>query len=184
MSFRVLVIPEDPTYNGYILRPLVEKMLAEAGRPNARVVVLANPKLDGYDDAVRAIKGELAERYGHFGLWLFLPDADRAAGLDGLEQTLETKGICLKCCAAKPEVEAWLLAGHRQHLSVTWPEIRAHPRLKEEVFEPFVLEHGDPRSPGNGRESLMRETLSNYRSLLEMCPELKELDERLRRLLG
>ncbi len=56
MSFRVLVIPEDPTYNGYILRPLAETMLAEAGRPNARVTVLANPKLDGYDHAVQAIK--------------------------------------------------------------------------------------------------------------------------------
>jgi hypothetical protein len=184
MSFRVLVIPEDPTYNGYILRPLAEKMLAETGRPNARVMVLANPKLDGYDDAVRAIKGELVERYGHFDLWLFLPDADRAANLDGLEHALEAKGICLKCCAAQPEVEAWLLAGHRQHLRLAWSEIRAHAKLKEEVFEPFVAEHGDLRSPGNGRESLMRETLSNYRSLLEMCPELKELDKRLRKLLG
>jgi len=29
VSFRVLVIPEDPTYNGYILQPTVERMLAE-----------------------------------------------------------------------------------------------------------------------------------------------------------
>ena len=28
VSFRVLVIPEDPTYNGYILQPIVERMLA------------------------------------------------------------------------------------------------------------------------------------------------------------
>lgn len=31
MSVRVLVIPEDPTHNGYILKPLVEMVLAEAG---------------------------------------------------------------------------------------------------------------------------------------------------------
>jgi hypothetical protein len=53
MSFRVLVIPEDPTYNGYILKPLVERMLAEAGKPNARVTLLTNPKLGGYARAAR-----------------------------------------------------------------------------------------------------------------------------------
>jgi hypothetical protein len=184
MSYRVLVIPEDPTYNGYILRPLAEKMLEEVGRPNAHVMVLTNPKLDGYDHAVQAVKGELRERYGHFDLWLFLPDADRASNLDALEHALEGKGIRLKCCAAQPEVEAWLLAGHRKHLGLEWSEIRAHPRLKEEVFEPFLARHGDLRRPGRGRESLMRETLSNYRSLLEMCPELKELDKHLRELVG
>lgn len=31
MSLRVLVIPEDPTHNGYILRPLTEMVLADAG---------------------------------------------------------------------------------------------------------------------------------------------------------
>ena len=184
MSFRVLVIPEDPTNNGYILRPLAEKMFAEIGRPNASVIVLTNPRLDGYHCAVQAIKSELGERYGHFDLWLFLPDADKAANLDGLEHALEGKGIYLKCCAAQPEIEAWLLAGHRQHLNLAWSEIRAHPMLKEEVFEPFLLAYGNSRSPGRGRESLMKETLSNYRGLLELCPELKELDKRLRKLLG
>jgi len=182
VSFRVLVIPEDPTHNGYILRPLVERMLAETGKPNARVIVLTNPKLDGYDHAVAAIKGELVERYKHFDLWLFMPDADKASNLDGLEGMLDQKGLCLRCCAARPEVEAWLLAGHRQLLGVKWSEVSAHPRLKEEVFKPFLKEHGDPRSAGGGREALMRITLSNYRGLLDMCPELKQLDTRLREL--
>ena len=29
---KVLVIPEDQTYNGYILRPLVKAIVADAGR--------------------------------------------------------------------------------------------------------------------------------------------------------
>ncbi|MFO1523674.1 MAG: hypothetical protein U1G05_16920 [Kiritimatiellia bacterium] len=37
MSFKVLVIPEDPTNNGYILKPLVQAILDDAGRPQARV---------------------------------------------------------------------------------------------------------------------------------------------------
>lgn len=186
MSFRVLVIPEDPTNNGYILKPLVERMLAETGKPNARVVVLTNPRLHGYACAVAAIGDELAERYRHFDLWLFMPDADRAssAELDRLERTIQEKGVCLRCCAARPEVEAWLLAGHRQHLKIGWSEVAAHPRLKEEIFDPFLRDHGEPRSAGGGREALMRITLSNYRSLLDLCPELNQLDQRLRQLPG
>ncbi|MCI0537896.1 MAG: hypothetical protein L0Z50_21995 [Verrucomicrobiales bacterium] len=186
MSLRVLVIPEDPTNNGYILKPLVERMLTEVGKPNARVVVLTNPKLGGYAhaDAVVAIKEELGNRYGHFDVWLFFPDADQGTDFTGLEAALEKKGIHLRCCAARPEVEAWVLAGHRQKLGIKWSDVAAHRRLKEEIFEPFLREHGDPKSAGGGRESLMRLTLANYRGLLKVCPELKVLEAKLREVLG
>ena len=183
MSLRVLIIPEDPTYNGAILRPLVERMMAEVGKPNARIHGLTNPKLGGYDQAVAAIKGILVESYRHFDLWLFLPDADRATNLDGLEQELRGRGINLLCCAAVPEVEVWLLAGHRQELALSWTEVREHSRLREDIFDPFLAVHGDARSVGGGRELLTRETLGNYQGLLQMCPELQALDARLRTLI-
>lgn len=184
MSFRVLVIPEDPTYNGYILQPIVERMLAELGKPSARVRMLTNPKLNGYAHAVSAIRGDLVERYRHFPLWLFLPDGDRAKGLGPLESELAEKSVHLFCCAAQPEVEAWLLAGHRDDLPISWADVRQHPRLKEDVFEPFLRQFGDPRSVGEGRAQLTRETLSNYRGLLSVCPELAELEDRLRVFLA
>jgi hypothetical protein len=184
MSLRVLVIPEDPTYNGYILQPIVERMLAELGRPNARVTVLCNPKLNGYDHAVRAIREDLVERYGHLDLWLFLPDADRPGNLEPLECELAGRGMHLFCCAAQPEVEAWLLAGHRDKLPISWGEVRQHPRLKEEVFEPFLREYGDMRSPGGGRKRLVAETLTNYRGVLAICPELGDLEGRIRAFLA
>lgn len=183
MSLRVLVIPEDPTYNGYILKPLVERMLAEAGKPNAKVVLLTNPSIGGYEQAVAAIRQELPDRYGHFDLWLFLPDADRARNLDALEAELREKGVALLCCAAVPEVEAWLLAGHRERLSAGWADVRKNPRMKEVVFEPFLRKHGDPRCAGGGREALMRHTLSNFRGLLDVCPELAGLQQRLQEAL-
>ncbi len=93
------------------------------------------------------------------------------------------QGVDLFCCAAQPEVEAWLLAGHRDKLLLPWPEVRQHARLKENIFEPFLKEFGDNRSPGGGRERLIRETLSNYRGLLSVCPELAELEDRLRAFL-
>jgi len=184
MSFRVLVVPEDPTYNGYILKPLAERMVAEAGRPNAQVQLLVNPKVQGYDDAVRAIRGQLADRYGYYDLWLFLPDADRSGDLAALECELGRKSITLRCCKAVPEVEAWLLAGHRDKLDVSWQVVRGHTQLREEVFEPFLARHGDARSAGGGRGALMRETLQNYRGLLEVCPELAELEKRIREIAG
>jgi len=180
VSFRVLIIPEDPTYNGYILKPLVERMLAELGKPNADVTVLTNPKLNGYPHAVSAIRGDLIDRYRHFHLWLFLPDADRASDLGPMEAELAGQGVHLFCCAAVPEVEAWLLAGHRGKLSLSWPQVRQHRRLKEDIFEPFLTQFGDSRSPGGGRERLVCEALANYRGLLAVCPELAELEDRLR----
>lgn len=184
MSFQVLVIPEDPTYNGYILQPIVERMLVELGKPNAHVVILTNPKLNGYAHAVSAIRGDLIDRYRHFHLWLFLPDGDCASNLEGLESELAEKGVHLLCCAAVPEVEAWLLAGQRDELSLSWQEVRSHRRLKEDIFEPFLAQFGDNRSPGGGRERLVCETLSNYRGLLSVCPELDDLESRLRTFLG
>lgn len=183
MSFRVLVIPEDPTHNGYILKPLVSRLLEEAGKPNAKILVLTNPRLNGYADAVKAIKGDLKERYGFYDLWLFMPDADCAGGLSEIETELGKQGVRLLCCAAQPEVEAWLLAGHRDKLQVGWTDVRSHPKLKEDIFAPFLKEHGYPLAAGSGREKLMSETLQNCRGLLDICPELADLQKRLCDLL-
>ena len=180
MSLQVLVIPEDPTYNGYILRPIVERMLAELGKPNARITVLTSPKLNGYADAVRRIQSDLIDSYRHIKLWLFLPDADRASHLEALENKLHEQGIDLFCCAAQPEVEAWLLAGYRDKLHLSWSDVRQHTRLKEDVFAPFLEQFGDSRSVGGGRERLTHESLANYRGLLSVCPELETLHNRLR----
>ena len=185
MSFRVLVIPEDPTYNGYILQPIVERMLAELGKstcsrrrcspaPNSMVT----PTLSARSEAISSIG------IRRFDLWLFLPDGDRASNLEPLESELARRNVHLFCCAAQPEVEAWLLAGYRDELAISWGEVRQHPRLKEEVFEPFLRQFGDTRSPGSGRENLTRQTLTNYRGLLHVCPELAELEDRLRTFLA
>jgi len=184
MSLKVLVIPEDPTHNGAILKPVVERVLAEAGRPRAEVKVLTDPKLGGITDAKRAIRDELPDRYRHVPLWLFLPDGDRAGDLTGLEMEMRERGVQLLCCAAQPEVEAWLLAGHRDRLGLAWSKIRIHPRLKEEVFEPFLSRFGNPRVPDEGRGLLVRQTLANYEGLASVCPELKDLENRIRDALS
>lgn len=182
MSLRVLVVPEDPTYNGYILKPLVQALLAAAGRPRAAVTVLSSPRLTGFDHAMRAIRDELPGKYRHFDLWIFVPDADRAgdAAMAALEADLRREGIRLLVCAAQPEVEIYACVAHRASLDMSWNEARQHPRFKEQVFEPLLARHGDPRRPGGGRDQLVASTLSNFQALLQLCPELARLLERIR----
>src|SRR5277367_2796067 len=105
MSFRALVVPEDPINNGYILKPLVERILAECGKPSASVIVLTNPRTSGYEHAKALLRDEIPasgyehakallrdeipERWGYMDLLLFLPDADgkdRAGEFTALEE--------------------------------------------------------------------------------------------------
>lgn len=182
MSLRVLVIPEDPTDNGYILKPLVQALMAAAGRPRATVTVLSSPRLNGYDHALRAIKDELPDRYAHYDLWLFMPDADRAtpAAMTALEAHMGARGIRLLACPARPEVEIYACFAHRTELGLSWDKARAHHRLKEQVFEPLLARVGDARRPGGGRDRLIAAALGNWQALLQFCPELAELLARLR----
>ena len=185
MSCRVLVIPEDATYNGYILKPLVERLLVECGKRNAMVRVLPNSKLVGYESAKQSIRAGLVDRVTGYDLWLFLPDSDlldRGKEFAALEDELAARDVRLLCCAAVPEVEAWLLAGHPDKFSKNWTTLRQHRRLKEEVFTPFLERYGS-RRPGGGRDLLMREALQNYRGILARCPELQALQTRIADLL-
>lgn len=185
MSFKVLVIPEDPTHNGYILKPLVQANMADAGRPRAQVTVLTNPRLEGYDHALRAVKGELADRYGFWDLWLFMPDSDRAspAAMRALEAELAGRNVRLLCCPAEPEAEIYASVAYRTTLGVDWAAARQHPRFKVALFDPLLAQHGDARRAGGGRDRMVAESLKNYTRLLQLCPELSTLRNRIAALL-
>ena len=184
MSTRVLVIPEDPTNNGYILKPVVEMVMEEVGRPRARVAVLTNPRLRGYDHAVRAIHNELAVRYRHRDLWLFFPDADRATpdAMKYLEDSLKSEDITLLCCPARPEVEIYACVAYRDAIGIRWQVARNHTTFKETVFEPLLNAHGDKR-PGGGRGRMTKQSLANRQSFFSRCPEIAKLRDRIERAL-
>jgi len=186
LSCKVLVIPEDPTYNGAILQPLVERILEDCGKANARVTVLTNPKVSGFEHACDRM-ANIVERYAHFDVLLFLPDADghdRSDLFKRLESEAAQRRVTLLCCAAREEVEVWLLAGHVAKLGRPWGEVRADTSVKENVFEPFLSQFGDSRRASGGRDLLMKETLANYQGLLERCPELAGLRDRICRVVA
>ncbi|MBV6498008.1 MAG: hypothetical protein CJBNEKGG_00222 [Prosthecobacter sp.] len=181
MSFKVLVIPEDPTNNGYILKPLMEAILEDAGKPNAKITVLTNPRLEGYDHALKAIKEDLPDSYGFWDLWVFMPDADRAKpdAMSALETELAAKSVKLLCCPAQPEVEIYACAPYRGEIKGGWEAARQDVHFKEDVFEPLLLAHGDNRRAGAGRDLMIAETLRNRKALYKFCPELAELRDRI-----
>ena len=181
MSFKVLVIPEDPEQNGHILMPLVRAIMQDSGRPTAKVRLLTRPRTRGYDHAVKVIRDELPEAYRFVDLWLFFPDADRANAdaMRRLEADLEKQKVPLFCCPAQPEVEIYACAAFRGDLDGTWEEARAHPRLKEDVFQPLLAKRGVPRRPGGGRGMMIEESLQNLPLLFQLCPELRTLRDRI-----
>jgi hypothetical protein len=194
MSWNVLVVPEDPTNNGYLLRPLCKRLLREAGRPNANIVVLPEPRVQGYSHAKKLLEDRIPRDWSHFELILFICDADGSAAsrkdeFKRLEQLAarRTKPVKLICCAAEQELETWLLAGHPEKLrdlSERWQEIRAEVSIKERFFQPFLEKHGDPATPSHGRERLMQQALANYDGMKKRCPELQELEDRIRALIA
>jgi hypothetical protein len=190
MSWNVLVVPEDPTYNGYLLRPLCKRLLREAGRPNANIVVLAEPRVRGFSHAKQLLEDRIPRDWWHFELILFIPDADglaesRKDEFKRLERLAEqrTRPVKLICCAAEQELETWLLSGHPENLKRLgwrWSEIRSEISVKERFFQPFLDQYGDATSPSQGRERLMKEALGNYDGMKQRCPELQELETRIR----
>ena len=180
MSCKVLVIPEDPTFNGYLLKPLVERLLDEAGKPKAQVLVLRDPKPGGFEHAWSLIaNGGLQRRYGYYDLWLFLPDGDKSKDLGLLEATVTNQKAPLIASYLTPEVEVTLVAGHPDADTKGWQEKRRHPKFKEAVFMPFLNAYGNTTAPGQGREKLMREALQNYDRMKQLVPELAALEARV-----
>lgn len=180
MSFNVLVIPEDQTLNGYILKPLAEAIVTDAGKPQANITVLPKPRLNGYSAAHDAIlRGELDDRYRHFDLWLFMPDADLATdgAMNNLEGALAKRGIRLLCCPAQPEVEIYACLAYRDEFE--WVQARASTSMKEDFFKGLLQRHGDPRRPGGGRDLMIQKSLENLQTLYTFCPELARLRDRI-----
>lgn len=181
MSFKVLVIPEDPTHNGAVLKPLLDSLLTDAGIPSPQIQILNNPRVQGYDQAIAAIRGELVERYRWCDLWLFIPDSDRAnvESMRHLEKTIAARDANLMCCIVQPEVEIYACAGYHAEISGGWARARQHHRFKEEVFPRLLALHGDPRRPSGGRDLMIAASLANLPMLYRLCPELKVLRDRI-----
>lgn len=190
MSFQVLVVPEDPTRDEYILRQVVETVVAAAGVRSGRIQILRSGQPYGYEAAARYCRDYLGA-WRQIDLFLFMPDRDGPPDLEGqnrlheletLESNVRDKGQWLLTCAAVEEVEVWMMAGHPQKLrdlGLTLDEVRHERKPSRGSCIRFLAAYGD-RSPGEGRLQLTTEGVRQAEALFSRCGELGELVERIR----
>jgi hypothetical protein len=140
VALRILVVPEDPTLDGYVLQPVVERICTEARLKNAQVSVLRDPRLRGIDEALNPDKiRQIVADNPMVDLFLLVVDRDcdrQNNTLRASDREAEHAGKLLACVAIE-EVEVWMLALHRKKLAVRWVDVRAECDPKETYAEPF-----------------------------------------------
>lgn len=191
MTFRVAVLCEDHTNDQYILRPLVRETLAHLGKPDARITVVSNPRIRGFDSLL-ARACDVIERYAKLvDLILVCYDLDGQDGSAGrTDKHARVKNALNNCpnsktvtIGAEQEIEVWALWGSRAQLP-HWAEVRAEAHAKERYFDPLITSRDSIRADG-GRSRLMESSLAaGITSLVQGCPELGELLTRIRDLVG
>lgn len=185
----VLIIPEDFRKDQYVVKPIIKKMLAELGRPNAKVEVCFDPLLGGIGEALKwsRIREVLSMNRGMVDVFLLLVDRD---GVEGRRQRLDD----IESRAAEylgdtrilfgenawQEIEVWVIAGQDLLEGWSWQEIRDEVNPKETYFEPLACSRGLVHEPGEGRKTLGREAAANHSRLRSRCKkDLGNLEKRL-----
>ena len=111
---KVLIIPEHPSNDHYILKPLFTRLLRNIGSTSVRVEVCQDPVLGNVDQALRLTRlKEIVEQYvGMTDIFILCVDRDgivsRRKTLDHIEKEL---GSLFLAENAWEELETWALAG-------------------------------------------------------------------------
>ncbi len=175
---KVLIIPEDPTLDQYILRPIITKLFADLGRP-LQIKILLRPRLRGVSEALDSLK--LAGVVGSFpmvDLFLVIVDRDGVESRQALARAREAEHPRrLMACLAVEELEVWMLACHSE--AFAWRDVRAEIHPKQRFANPFLKERAPQLDAGQGRTWAMRALSGQWRGVLERCPEIKELKQRI-----
>ncbi len=177
---KVLVIPEDPRLDQYILKPVVERIFADFGK-SPRVTVLSNPRLRGVAEALDAATlADIVATYPMNNLFLVLVDrdGDGARSAVASARELEHSGRLFVCLAIE-EIEVWMLAIHSETLGISWRDVREEIHPKERFAHPFLRDRAPRLDPGQGRAWAMRGLGGQWRGVLDRCPELKDLKRRI-----
>lgn len=186
---RVLVIPEDQHTDQFIVKPVLEALFADLGKP-ARVVVLPEPRLRGAEDALdQELIGEIVrENAAMTDLFVLVVDRDcnrqkHEEKASARESESTAAGARFVACLAIQEIECWLLALYEQEeIGASWSEVREHCDPKEAYAEPLLDGLGHV-GPGGGRKAAMRRLSGHWKRLLSRCPEVGDLRTRIQQLL-
>jgi hypothetical protein len=193
MSIKVSLACEDHTLDQYVVRPVIKALLTNLGRPNARIHVITNPRIRGFEN-LKAQACSILETYGPISaLVIFVIDADGQDGLDGRpdrkQQFLNSLSVCPNndkalVVVARQELEVWALWGSRSRIDVQWADVVQERDPKERFFDSLVTSL-DRKVPGYGRQRLIAASLrGGWPSLCSGCPEIRQLEHEVREKLG
>jgi hypothetical protein len=193
MSIKISLACEDHTLDQYIAKSVIKALLAYLGRPNARIHVISNPRIRGFDN-LKAQACSILETYGPISdLVIFLMDADGLDGLDGRPDRKQQFHDRISACpnndkalviVARQELEVWALWGSRSRIDASWAQVIQERDPKERFFFP-LLTSADRKVPGYGRQRFITISLSQgWNSICSGCPELRQLEDEIRVKLG
>jgi hypothetical protein len=183
---RVLVVPEDPTHDQHVIKPVVEKILEDCGRRGV-VEVLRDPHLRGVDEALDSrVVAQIVRDNPMVDVFLIVVDrdCDRMGNEAKAAQREAEHSTVLLTCLAIQELEVWALALWRDQIDASWAEVRASCDPKEEFFDPFIDMKGWGSLLGKGRKRAMRELAGNWAGMKAVCPEIQSLSNRLQALIA
>ncbi len=185
---KVLIIPENPRLDQYVLKPIVTAIFKDLERV-ARVDVLQDPRLQSVNQALdpKTLAGVIASNPQR-DLLLLLLDRDceefRIERIKAREQEALSMNRLLIGSLAFEEVEMWALAVYDGPLPHSWQEMRRECHPKELFFEPLVTQLELENTVGRGRKRLMSSfTAKEHSRLLQLCPEVAELQARIKQVL-
>jgi hypothetical protein len=185
----VRLIPEDDQRDRFILKPIFEAMFQHLGKPHARVEI-HRPRIRGWESVKKwETINEIIDKSQMVDLFVLCVDrdghAERRMILDELEAKARKRLRPPRLFLAEhawQEVEVWALAGINWRLKPkwTWEAIREERDPKEHYFKPIAKARGLLDSVGQGRELLGHEAARNYAKVRQNCPEVLDLETRIR----
>ena len=186
---RILVIPEDPRNDKYILKPLLSRLFNAIGRRQARVRICEDPCLGGVREALKSARiREIVEQHqGMTDLFILCVDRDGEAGrrirLDDLEKEFTQPNCVFIAVDAWEEIETWVLAGlGNLPQGWKWKDVRAEIHVKERYFDQLVEQRDLANHPGHGRKTLATEASRHIPAIRTKCPE--DFDHLAQRLVA
>jgi hypothetical protein len=172
----VLVIPEDPRKDHYVLLPLFKRMFKAPGKPRARVEICWDPLLGGVSEALKSERiQEVIDLYD-WSTAIFILCVDRD-GVEGRRQSLDRiasefgQERTFVAARAWEEIETWALAGVDLPATWSWVDVRAETQVKEAYFDILSRKRGVADGLGGGREVLGEEAARHIFAIRSKCPE-------------
>jgi hypothetical protein len=170
-------------------------MMKTLRKPKTIVEVCQEPLLGGIQKALKwSNQLDIINRYKYeTDLFLLCVDKDndleREAQLRNLEKLAAeelaktSKKQLFLAVQAEQELEVWILAGQDLPKEWAWKDIRSEHDPKERYFVPFTTSRDLIDERDQGRGTLSKESASRYDRIKQLCPELADLENRVRNWL-